>query len=310
MSTNSNSRPVLDVPAEIVLLIVDHLDLHDLFFLSQTSRRLRSISKRNWVSKLGEMPVEDKLKFWYGLAYVLPDYWACRTCCRLHSVDPLDIPSSYCGRHRIHGTRLLYGYNLQDHHKQLALKYKRLGYDHALEPLLRPHEEIFGSKKYPLQKYSARPKIDNNQFLLDERWTLTPKASLKDRTPRPKCNVTVCAHMMLSATELRWNHEGPKWVISVDGLNERLFLQLWENEPYKQYRCSCSKCLTSLAVEMDSTCCVVVQAFHNYGPFSSPEDEASEVHLRNAQTISIRRVRQWSEFLSAGSLFVDSDAVA
>ncbi|KAL3302156.1 hypothetical protein RB213_002865 [Colletotrichum asianum] len=78
---------ILDVPNDIFLCIFDSLDLHDLFILSQTHPRFRNLIKKSvseWIADVCSLPSNDRLRFWTGLGYTLPDHYVCEGCCRLH----------------------------------------------------------------------------------------------------------------------------------------------------------------------------------------------------------------------------------
>ncbi|KAL6884892.1 hypothetical protein HDV57DRAFT_491525 [Trichoderma longibrachiatum] len=85
-SWNTRS-PILQLPAEIILCIADHLALQDLFILSQVCRALRRLVHRDWNTELFLLRPRDQYRFWVGLSLVRPAFWACGRCCSMHRVS-------------------------------------------------------------------------------------------------------------------------------------------------------------------------------------------------------------------------------
>ncbi|KAH0490748.1 hypothetical protein TgHK011_002202 [Trichoderma gracile] len=90
-SWNAHS-PILQLPPELILCIADHLDLQDLFILSQVCRAFRHLVHRDWNTELFRLRPRDQYRFWVGLALIRPAFWACGRCCRMHRV--IDGPDS------------------------------------------------------------------------------------------------------------------------------------------------------------------------------------------------------------------------
>lgn len=84
--------PMLNVPNEILMTIIDHLNLHDQFLLSQTCTATRKLTHRNWELDLQGLSRAEQIKFWTGLAYVLPNHWVCGPCGKLHAIKKWDGP--------------------------------------------------------------------------------------------------------------------------------------------------------------------------------------------------------------------------
>ncbi|EGU85210.1 hypothetical protein FOXB_04231 [Fusarium oxysporum f. sp. conglutinans Fo5176] len=74
MSTNSRSRSLLELPVDVMLCILDHAELHALFFLSQTCKTMQRLAKRDFRT-MANTNVEGKVDFLLGLAY--PYYKSC-----------------------------------------------------------------------------------------------------------------------------------------------------------------------------------------------------------------------------------------
>ncbi|ETS01852.1 hypothetical protein M419DRAFT_35667 [Trichoderma reesei RUT C-30] len=90
-SWNAHS-PILQLPPEMILCIADHLDLQDLFILSQVCRAFRHLVHRDWNGELFRLRPRDQYRFWVGLALIRPAFWACGRCCSMHRV--VDGPDS------------------------------------------------------------------------------------------------------------------------------------------------------------------------------------------------------------------------
>ncbi|KAK1242372.1 hypothetical protein MKX07_000358 [Trichoderma sp. CBMAI-0711] len=84
-SWNAHS-PILQLPPEMILCIADHLDLQDLFILSQVCRAFWHLVHRDWNGELFRLRPWDQYRFWVGPALIRPAFWACGRCCRMHRV--------------------------------------------------------------------------------------------------------------------------------------------------------------------------------------------------------------------------------
>lgn len=178
---NSNAAeatcpPILKVSNEILLEIIDHLRLHDELLLSQTCRAFRKLTQRNWKLDFQRFSFAKRMKFWTGLAYVMPNHWVCGQCCKLHAIDKWDRPKHYasvprCQRlmNRLNFDRI---YPLRHTHVQLALKLTRMGSVHQkyLKNILSPFTTKRMSSEGPYSRvpltYCAIPKVVAGRFLL------------------------------------------------------------------------------------------------------------------------------------------------
>lgn len=86
---------ILQIPFDILLLIVDNLALHDRFLLSHTCKTFRRITFQHWDIEISHLSLYDKVEFWAGLAYTLPNHWICPQCCKLHLIHTWDLPSMH-----------------------------------------------------------------------------------------------------------------------------------------------------------------------------------------------------------------------
>ncbi|KAF4501427.1 F-box domain containing [Fusarium agapanthi] len=83
MSTNSGDRSLLGLPADVLMYILDHTALCDLYWPSHACKTMRRLAKRDFRTMVNTN-AEDKAKFLLGLAYVLPGHYFCGNCCQLH----------------------------------------------------------------------------------------------------------------------------------------------------------------------------------------------------------------------------------
>jgi hypothetical protein len=66
MSTNPRSRSLLELPVDVMLCILDHAELHALFFLSQTCKTMQRLAKRDFRT-MANTNVEGKVDFCAGI---------------------------------------------------------------------------------------------------------------------------------------------------------------------------------------------------------------------------------------------------
>jgi hypothetical protein len=190
MSSNSTHPLRLqDLPVDIFLIFIEHLELYDLFLLSQTSRAMRYFAKRDWRAELSNKTRRYKLNFFSSLACALPDRWAYGACVCLHEVDPYDAPAANSAGCDDNMTPNWCGsYRLQHRHVQLALNYARRGglYRDALSMMLSTYKISYKhAKEAPYIKYRAVRLV----FVWRIRETDTAKVTARTHTDRRVCIV-------------------------------------------------------------------------------------------------------------------------
>lgn len=179
--------------AEVLICIIDLLDLHDKFWLSQTCRVFHLLAKRDWNHEFSLLDEEQRESFLSGLAWHMPDHWMCRTCRKIHSIDKADIPRHGQERpnlsiaHMLDRDVVFYGeecrlYKLCRRHVEMALKLTRMGGPNAghLRKLMSPFSlrrdalpffTIPGyDERFRAHRYRATPKIVSGRFLLKTEW--------------------------------------------------------------------------------------------------------------------------------------------
>lgn len=189
--------PICRIPVDSLLLVADELPLDSKYLLSQTCKRIHAILHRDWLAALQKLPTAERRLAVGRLAYHLPDYFSCASCCKLHKVDVNDIPTSsnidleYTRRGCSHVRKCRYVskdhhqnffepyefnnyYVLVHNHVQLALKYTRLGNTHTryLSKLMQPYS-LLAERKWLIIPPSLNvqstetPKIVDGRFLYE-----------------------------------------------------------------------------------------------------------------------------------------------
>ncbi|KAL7908254.1 hypothetical protein GGI35DRAFT_453726 [Trichoderma velutinum] len=196
------SCPILNLPIEIILLVVERLPKYQQIIISQTCYPLRLIILEN--NKLQNLsPInldkDQRQEYLFALARGRLNLWACHKCVKLHRINQHDTPMNPQPTIRCQTSWDCYIYrvNYEHHHRhipyklfhrhiQLALKYTRLESmgnvlkktykDHLnclLQPVLgviRPHE--YGMTNKIKGTLSVSPKITTDgEFLIHSRHT-------------------------------------------------------------------------------------------------------------------------------------------
>ncbi|ETS07072.1 hypothetical protein M419DRAFT_70199 [Trichoderma reesei RUT C-30] len=250
---------ILQLPPEILLLIIDNLALHDKFLLSHTCKALRHLVSQDWDTEFSRLSLEDQIGFWVGLAYTLPNRWACVKCCKLHPVDTSDVPAAFwrvryrdvpCSVEYSRGIEVE-GYSMQHYHIQFALKLSRLGNVHQqyLAALMAP---------YTRTGISLIPPLAESRSC--KEWSL-------HRLAHMPTNHDVQQQLAI------WLRD---YTLLEDGI------ALAYASPGQWIFDSCLHCPTDIAIkisvdEREAT----VRAWHDFGTEGSPLDISWKAHVRN-----------------------------
>lgn len=172
-----NARsPLMKLPKDVFLLIADELPLHAIYFLAQTCRDIRSILHRDWheIINTATLPLIERLRFLFGLSYVLPDYHMC-SCYEMHKIDLQDVPShrlyrrDRCTNFELRHYNYWNGFKVAFHHVQLSLKYTRLKgtQDEYLKRLMAPIRHRHPLLPAPLTSTCIKtPRIIDGRYIL------------------------------------------------------------------------------------------------------------------------------------------------
>lgn len=169
--------PLLQLPVEILLTIVEMLPEHEIMVVLQTCRSLRFAVGRLRLS-VDYLTREEAVEFLVSIARELPDRWVCELCMKLHPLRVFDnskkVKRSSCPRAPLREEYYPMNYDrrLCHHHVQLALKYARMEkiqrrYRKYLEAVLSPSHMNCVSSVVDLRCHqSYYPKIVGGRFLM------------------------------------------------------------------------------------------------------------------------------------------------
>lgn len=309
-NANANAA-ILQLPLDALLLIADHLALHDKFLLSHTCKTLWQALSQDWDVALSRLSFKDRMAFWVGLAYTLPNYQVCPNCCRLHPINTSDVPAAIRAiknRHIpcISGSSrgiLIAVYSVQHYHIQSALKLSRLGNIHQnyLAALMKPYKRTGGFLLPPLtDSYAAEPRLINNRFILHEEWKRTNNTSnaLPLFPDNFLIHLPVCPHLYLRGEPARSRRDKER-AIRLRVLANRLRqlegsvlpkeLSLLEDGITMAYELlgqwifgSCLRCPTDFAVRVSADKRkATIRAWHDFGAEGSPMDISWKAHVAN-----------------------------
>lgn len=257
---------IMALPDEILLLVLDEVSLHDKFLLSQTCSTMRRIASCDWGRGLDQLSLAEKFDFWTGLAYVLSDHFVCANCCRLHRVHRSDLSKSRPRRCYVR-KHYMQHHQVQHHQVQLALKYHRLGDTHQeyLQALLAPWTVPYHPS---LAKYSARPKIVRNRYILQEEWTLFNDGDPVSKESLGRDSVVLCPHLVFIYDGYSpWSPQEQRPGIEFSDKISRAFDRPGEEEYHH-----CRYCPTDYLIVVIDPGSVRFTAWHDFGPHGSPLD--------------------------------------
>ncbi|KAL7933513.1 hypothetical protein V8C35DRAFT_327792 [Trichoderma chlorosporum] len=306
------SAAILQLPQDILFLIINNLALHDKFLLSHSCKALRQVTFQDWDIEISRLSFKDQMGFWVGLAYTLPNRWACLKCCKLHPINTSDVPAAFwIQRHREIPCRVEYSrgieyenYSIQHYHIQLALKLSRLGNIHQLylAAIINPYTNTRRLSTLPLfRKFTAEPKIINKRFILREQWKISNNAStaLPLFPSKVHLYLPVCPHMCIStyggpAMSRRLKELRIQEIVRNNGmqqlegsilLKELTLLEdgitLASESPGQWIFNSCLHCPTDFAVIISTDKQkATIQAWHDFGMEGSPID-SWKAHVRD-----------------------------
>lgn len=263
--------PIVELPDELVLCIMDHLAAHDKFLLSHTCRSMRRLASCDWDEYLSSRCPSERNDFLMGLAYNMPNQWACERCGRLHAIDRFDLPSGRrfpsCIRGTGHGARIWANYYLEHHHIQLALKLSHLGANkNYLKKLLATHyHTIIGSGTSIV--YAAHPKIVEGHFLLFEKIVIGEKHCRRPYEPMQQTFISFCPHLVLINSWLGFQYV-MDWFPLMTELDKSIALAM--RNPGKAIHGHCKWCPTDYSVilsELNGR--LIFGAWHDLGGYGS-----------------------------------------
>jgi F-box associated protein len=270
---NDMQLTFLQLPVDVICLILQELPLHTKALLSQTCRSMRTLLQDDMMLVQSLSP-HDCFNFISGVTDALSDYVTCGLCRKPHVVDTTDLPyppfarKSYpCSRDwtqlRCHDYGIRYRLSYQ--HVQLVLKYSRRQLSHQpiqesyLSCLLRPftaHALMFDRVTI---EFTVQPRVIDGRFILHSQW----KYKIRGRSVfmediRPSI---LCPHLNLTHTSNQFLRSNP--LIStvssaIDNPGEKIYG-------------SCTRCATDYSILMLPSG-VNVEAWQDLGNSGSPWD--------------------------------------
>ncbi|KAH7022254.1 hypothetical protein EDB80DRAFT_805935 [Ilyonectria destructans] len=203
--------PFLQLPVELLLMIVEMLPDHDIMIVLQTCRPLRFAVDRLRPS-VQDLTREDSLEFLVSIARELPDRWVCERCVKLHRLRKFDnskrVTRSTCRRAPLSEEYYPMNYErrLCHHHVQLALKYARMEniqrkYRKYLEAVLSPsHMKCLSNDADLGYHQSYYPKVVGGRFLM--LGVLHYDRNRVEVSARSIGYLTVCSHQNFIFSDL------------------------------------------------------------------------------------------------------------
>jgi len=200
------------LPHDVIGAILDNLDLHDKFLLSQTCHVLRTLASQNWEQVLQGLSQPEEFNFWTRVAYTKPDCWVCACCCRLRATRPRNMLRVLplfrsCDSYetvRLWAPRYSSDtYELRHRDVQMALKHHSRPVATSasrLKELLAPYGPIISSGG----SFSAEPRIVGGRFLLHSRWAIWAQKRFEtlSRTTVGRLRFELCPHLELFLTDV------------------------------------------------------------------------------------------------------------
>jgi hypothetical protein len=265
---------LLQLPLDIVLLLVDHLPLHARHVLAQTCFPMHFVLHSRFDLSVDELrkDYEQSVDFLASLARKKLNRWVCYGCVRLFTVDFEEL-SSYavdkCHRQNISdlGTPLR---PMKHEHVELTLKYTRMAkqLDKSQQRLLaRLLAPLFTVLHFPLRYPTARniiikvrhePRVVRGRYLLMNEWA-TPNVE-GGVSPLNPFNWTFCRHQAA---------QRDKWLMA----NLPFLYHAHTSVPFRQetpeITASCPFCATDIAIQRRRESSCLVRTWTDWGPEAS-----------------------------------------
>ena len=271
---------LVELPLDVLCLIIDVLPLCGRVMFSQTCKSMRLLLGQECASMVKNLPPNARLDLLATFANVLPGVALCVKCKQLHKFYRHDLPSrpydfytrNSCPLAGTYSTDHEFGfcYYIAYRHVQLAIKYTRLS---AVKPwymtkLLAPyHLKGYTNDKILKVTYDARPKIVNGRFLLFSCWKYSPNERAVDISTIPRCTY-FCPHLRLvgnASARARTN-----------ALTAAVYMSL--ESPKVWINGSCDRCPTDYRVDTrEST--LTIWFWQDFGTGISPTDRTWKSHI-------------------------------
>lgn len=283
---------LLQLPAELLIVVVDSLDPASRILAGLSCKRLRAAVSSTTRDVVRKLPIcqydQYVLAILEGLA--LHDRYAC-VCHRLHCVDAHDLPGMRKGL-RFNGcwpASAKIGnfskYCLHQRHVQLALRYSRTGVHEAeLAKLLRPFH-VFGNSVFnPMSwEFRAQPIIADGNYIMYTRETFHPLYN--SEITMGQCQfLEICPHIFTV----------PRWTGDTSHLQLRLMLERIMDERGSRTNGWCYDCATDFSL-MSTKSGLEVEVWYDFGSDASPSSQYWTSHVTylredSAEEIMLQRL--------------------
>lgn len=291
---------ILNMPREILLEIMDHLELHDTFHLSHVCRCFRALTKRDWKEAVHQLPRHLQLSFWTGLAFVMPNHWACSLCSKLHKRNPSDAPGWTFpsisddrdnARAQNRPARCIWEQQ-QDPPEMIAAPCWMMDHSHlqlAVKLTLRPQDgnasylerlmQVFERQNYSFASHHLldmimTPKIVDGRYLLLVQYVSRLRSN-KPISFEKAPPIRVCRHMRIRAP----TSAGPypdSWLardLGMKGFMDDTYSAFCA--PGRAFQGHCRRCMTDYTVVVTGGR-LMIDEWHDYGPYGTVHGEEYE----------------------------------
>lgn len=272
--------PILNLPVEIIVLIVKQLPLDAQYHLSQTCRAMRTITWRDFQADFRHLDRRSQQRFIMSLAHHRDGFWACASCRALHPIGHFDLPRATQPPPRrclqVHQPFRLVAYpSLGYRHVQIALKLARTGKNPELLDLLMGsymyRVPYWGTESISM-KYAGIPRIRKGHFILYEEWVLHHEEQEMTREDIGEFDIGLCQHATLRPVDVLplhfWRHN-----MSHPSLDIEMQFSRAIKDPGCEKKWTCRCCDTDCSIEMDKNKQRIrLQAWHDLGTVGFPRD--------------------------------------
>ncbi|KAK7229949.1 hypothetical protein V2G26_002119 [Clonostachys chloroleuca] len=274
------TSPLLQLPVELLFMVLDILRPHEKSILGQTCRSLSEITCGKSLATY-DLPDDEAFDYLRCISHNNPGKWVCAYCAQLHTVTDADLREEWwdCfaykyGKHEsfvpLWDSKFCSdGYR----HVQLSLKYDRLSPNSGecrerLRRLLTPYNDTptFPERKNAMRGHlHAAPKVAEGRFILKSTWTFDTGDTILSPTIMGN-NVPICIHhgfgkschvpkTLKNAIGMAFEYQG----ITVHG--------------------SCGSCPTDFTVKFRNASVAEVSAWKDFGGEGSPLSDTWRANL-------------------------------
>ena len=273
---------LLNLPIDIIYVIIDALPLSARILLSQTCRDLWYRMRGTCFSTFQSATFLERWECLATLDDFLSDHRLCYGCLALHTVDPEDLPTVNCqnsdqpcsapeprgGRFQIDR----YNYAPAFRHIQLAVKYTRLrGIQNSYRlRLLQKFETDLGFYQGQSAYITAEPLVVRGRFLLKTSHVFTGRSQPVSMQTVSQRTLIFCPHNFLGLDD-----DPTDPFIAAISMNFRNVARGW-NMSARSF--SCEHCPTDFVIQVDKQVARIF-AWADLGMGRSPIDEYWQSHI-------------------------------